>query len=165
MKEAWNIIRMILIMQLIGKGMNKDLDLRAYDCSQPEKLTNYALKEYTCQQIPLPQQEPEPIFYLVQKQCQHTARGHVCSLIVSKFTYICTNPVLAAHQRLAGIPEIEIPYKINRDDCHTMITQRKFKGPDGKKHQVPMGKTSILTFFTVGRQEISGSTIVCQENK
>ena len=113
MKEAWNIIRMILIMQLIGTDTTKDLDLRAYDYSQPEELTNYALKENTCQQIPLPQQEPEAIFSLVQRQSQHTARGHACSLIVSNFTYVCTNSVLAAHQRLAGIPEIEIPYNIN----------------------------------------------------
>ena len=121
-KEAWNIIRMNLILQLIRKGMTKDLDLRAYDCSQPEELTKYALKENTCYQIPLPQQEPEATFSLVQKQSQHTARGNVCSLIVDKFTYVCTNSILAAHQRLAGVPEIEIPYKIDRDDCHTMIT-------------------------------------------
>ena len=43
-----------------------------------------------------------------------------------------------------------------------MITQQKFERPDGKEHQVPMGKTYILTFYTSGRKEISGSTIVCQ---
>ena len=149
-------------MQLIGKGMAKILDLRAYDCSQPEELTNYALKENTCQQLPLPQQEPEATISLVQWQSQHTTRGHARSLIISKFTYVCTNSVLAAHQRLSGIPKIEIPYKIIRDDCHTMITEQKFKGPDGKEYPVPMGKTSILTFFTPGRKEVSGSTIVCQ---
>ena len=56
MRKVWNIIRIIFIMQLIGKGMAKDLDLRAYDCSQPEELTNYALKKHV-PTIPTTQKE------------------------------------------------------------------------------------------------------------
>ena len=80
---------------------------------------------------------------------------------VSKFTYICTSTLVAAHQRLASIPEIEVPTTVTREECHQMITERKWKGPDGVNHPIAMGKKTIFTFFAAGRQEISGSTIQC----
>ena len=77
----------------------------------------------------------------------------------------CTNTLVAAHQRLASIPEIELPQEVSRDDCHSLVTTEEYEGPDGQRHRVPLGKTTVLNFYEKGRQYSEGDTLVCEGEK
>ena len=63
---------------------------------------------------------------------------------------------------MAGVPEIEIPVKVKQEECHTWVTTGKYRGPDGREHQVDMSRTNLLNFNEYGRQEVSGDSIICE---
>ena len=145
----------------INTDPTRNITLRAYDCSQPFNLNNIDLDTTACQTDSKEETRPEETFSITQKQSQHRADGHICRKTISRFTFICTNSFVAAHQRLAAIPEIELPTKVTPEECQELISKQKWVGPDGVQHNVPMGKTTILTFYETGRQETNGNTITC----
>ena len=165
------ISKVIMIMGLmtqttLARPSDQDsINLQAFDCSKPQQVNNFALDQHTCGNTTIGNIEPEEKFSLIQKQEYFYATGHACRKKISRFTYVCTNNLVAAHQRLAGVPEIEIPAPVTKNECHAMITNGEFLGPDGVKHKVKKGAMNIFTFFEAGRQEISGSTIVCEGEK
>ena len=138
-------------------------NLTAYYCETPKRLENYAIlpRNVPCNDT-REQNQNYGSYSIVQKQAYSHANGFKCSRTVSRFTFICTNSLVASHQRLAAIPEIEVPQEMSRDECQRLARTEKYEGPDGKQHKTPLGHTTILTFFEKGRQEVSGSTLVCQ---
>jgi len=59
------------------------------------------------------------------------------------------------------VPQVEVPQEISREDCDSLVKTQEFEGPDGVRHRVPLGQTTVLRFHEAGREEISGATIVC----
>jgi hypothetical protein len=144
-----------------GKEIN-NFSFIAYDCGQPTNIANFAVDKKVCP----PEADPTPhttgVFSLAQKQTRMIARGHKCKRVISRFTVVCSSNLIASHQRLATIPEIEIPESVPLIECRELIKKGFFHGPDGKDHEVKVGATTVFNFHTAGREEVSGSTIVCQ---
>ena len=65
-------------------------------------------------------------YSLLQKVNTQFATGHKCSQVLSKFTYVCANSLVASHQRLATIPEIEVPTTFTPDQCREMVATKQF---------------------------------------
>ena len=106
--------------------------------------------------------EMEQTYSILQEQESHDAKGHRCSKIVSRFTYVCHNNLVASHQRLATIPQIEVNEELTSEECQRMAIGGVYRGPDHHDHPVTMDHTTILNFHEAGRQEISGATIICE---
>ena len=150
-------------MTTMTNGMETDTSLTAFHCQSPINLRDYRIlpRDVDCTTHDAEDAKYKP-YSIVQKQTFSHADGFKCTKIVSQFTFICTSTLVAAHQRLAKIPSIELPVEVSRDDCHSLVTTEEYEGPDGQRHRVPLGKTTVLTFYEKGRQEVSGDSVVCQ---
>ena len=147
----------------MANGTETDTNLTGFHCESPVNLQDYRIlpRDVDCT-VHEAEDTMEKPYSIVQKQDFSHADGFKCTKRVSRFTFICTSTLVAAHQRLAKIPEIELPQEVSRDDCHSLVTTEEYEGPDGQRHRVPLGKTTVLTFYEKGRQEVSGDSVVCQ---
>ena len=150
-------------MTTMANGTETDTNLTGFHCESPVNLQDYRIlpRDVDCT-VHEAEDTMEKPYSIVQKQDFSHADGFKCTKRVSRFTFICTSTLVAAHQRLAKIPEIELPQEVSRDDCHSLVTTEEYEGPDGQRHRVPLGKTTVLTFYEKGRQEVSGDSVVCQ---
>ena len=150
-------------MTTMANGTETDTNLTGFHCESPVNLHDYRIlpRDVDCT-VHEAEDTMEKPYSIVQKQDFSHADGFKCTKRVSRFTFICTSTLVAAHQRLAKIPEIELPQEVSRDDCHSLVTTEEYEGPDGQRHRVPLGKTTVLTFYEKGRQEVSGDSVVCQ---
>ena len=105
---------------------------------------------------------PLETYTLVQEVNEVYTDGVRCELIQSKFTYVCTNTLVASHQRLATVPEIEIPIPISIAKCHKMSKQMLYLGPDHNHYKLKLDQVSVFTFHTQGQQEVSKHTVICE---
>ena len=152
------------MMMTILNMVNGTMTLTGYLCDHPTRVQDYRVLPFNQSACWAPKAEPtqENIYSIVQKQTYARANGTKCSKQISRFTFVCTHNLVAAHQRLARIPEIEVPVKVKQGECHTWVTTGHYPGPDGKQHRVDIGRTTILTFYEHGRQEVSGQSIICE---
>ena len=104
----------------------------------------------------------EQTYSILQEQDSHDATGYRCSKIVSRFTYVCHNNLVASHQRLAAIPQIEVTEELTTEECQRMAVNGIYRGPDHQDHPVQLDHTTIFNFHEAGRQEVSGATIICE---
>ena len=150
------------LLTTMTNGM-ETMNLEAFRCDSPVNLQDFQVVTHneSCGRLPM-QRDPLQRYAIVQKRSYNKAAGFKCTKRVSRFTFICTSNALAAHQRLAAIPEIELPQDMARDDCHSLVTDEEYEGPDGARHKVPLGKTTVLRFHEAGREEVSGQTVVCE---
>ena len=156
---------MMMTMAIMNMSMtNGDMTLTGYLCDHPTRVQDYRVLPFNQSACWSPKAPAikEDTFSIVQKQTYAMASGTKCSKKISRFTFVCTHNMVASHQRLASVPEIEINVKVKQEECHTWVNTGKYRGPDGKQHQVDMGRTNLLNFYEAGRQEVSGSTIVCE---
>ena len=139
-----------------------DIKLRAFSCSSPRHLRDYQITHnYSCGPTTTPlTSEPRP-YTIAQKKSYNKASGFKCSKRVSRFTFICTSNAVAAHQRLAAVPVIEVPEEVSWEECNKLVTTQEYEGPDGVRHATPLGKTTVIQLHEAGREEITGQTIVC----
>ena len=154
----------MMMMMTILNMVNGTMTLTGYLCDHPARVQDYRVLPFNQSACWAPKAEPaqENIYSIVQKQTYARANGTKCSKQISRFTFVCTHNLVAAHQRLARIPEIEVPVKVKQGECHTWVTTGHYPGPDGKQHRVDIGRTTILTFYEHGRQEVSGQSIICE---
>ena len=159
---------MTMMMTTQATKMNIDMDrpdnqwtLEAYDCNALRNLSSWSIAD-TCLKEEEPPDEEEREFTLVQQQTYVLAKGHKCSIIVSTFTMVCSNNLLASHARLAAVPEIERNQEVTIEECRRMATDHLIKGADGADHEVLPGQERIFTFHAAGRNEVSGQTMICQ---
>ena len=75
---------------------------------------------------------------------------------------VCTTNLIANHQRLAAVPEIEVPQTVETEECHEMVRTKKYIGPNKRPYQIKIGTTHIFTFFTAGHEEVNKNTIICE---
>ena len=157
---------MLLMMITRTNGMETNMNLTGFHCDSPINLRDYRIlpRDVVCTDQPV-EKPVNRVYSIVQKQAFSHADGFKCTRRVSRFTFICTNTLVAAHQRLASIPEIELPQEVSRDDCHSLVTTEEYEGPDGQRHRVPLGKTTVLNFYEKGRQYSEGDTLVCEGEK
>jgi hypothetical protein len=135
--------------------------LEAYDCNSLKNLTSWSITD-TCTKEEEPPDGEEKDFTLVQEQASVLAKGHKCTMIVSKFTMVCTNNLMASHQRIASVPQIEVPKEVTIEECRRMAAEHLIKGADGVDHEVLPGQERIFTFHAAGRNEVSGMTMICE---
>jgi hypothetical protein len=145
-----------------GNTIGDHFSFAAYECERPTDIANFAVDKNVCPPHLAPEPQTSGVFSLVQKQTRSIAKGHKCQRVISKFTVVCSSNLIASHQRLATIPEIEIPEKVPVEECQQLIRDGFFHGPDGREHRVKIGTTGIFNFHTAGKEEVSGSTIVCE---
>ena len=131
------------------------------DCTQPQQLQSFRMDQESCKGK---LQDPgiQHTYAILQEQDSHDAKGYRCSKIVSRFTYVCHNNLVASHQRLATIPQIEVTEELTTEECQRMAIGGIYRGPDHQDHPVQMDQTTIMNFHEAGRQEISGATIICE---
>ena len=155
---------MLMTTMTLVNTVKGDMTLTGYLCDHPTRIQDYRVLPFNqsaCWAPKAPPIKAEP-YSIVQKQTYAMATGTKCSKKVSRFTFVCTHNLVAAHQRMAGVPEIEIPVKVKQEECHTWVTTGKYRGPDGREHQVDMSRTNLLNFNEYGRQEVSGDSIICE---
>ena len=94
------------------------------------------------------------------------AKGYRYSKIVSRFTYICHNNLVASQQWLASIRQIEITEELTTEECQRMAIGGIYRGPDHQDHLVKLDHTTInygiMNFHEADTQEVSGATIICE---
>ena len=154
---------LLMLLMMTTKTNGLETSLRAFSCDSPIKLQDYQVAHHneSCGRLPSQQDQRLHSYTIVQKRSYNKAAGFKCTKRVSRFTFICTSNALAAHQRLATVPQVEVPQDISGEDCKQLITTQEYEGPDGVRHKAPIGKTTVLRFHEAGREEISGQTIVC----
>ena len=52
---------------------------------------------------------------------------------MSQFTYVCSNSLVASHQRLATIPQIEVTEELTTEECQTKTNFAAMKLFETKK--------------------------------
>ena len=131
------------------------------DCTQPKQLQSFRMDQDSCTGLA---KDPgiEDTNSVLQEQDSHDAKGYRCSRIVSQFTYVCSNSLVASHQRLATIPQIEVTEELTTEECQRMTIEGIYRGPDHQDHPVIVDQTTIMNFHEAGRQEVSGATIICE---
>ena len=158
----YGMMMMLTIMNL--NTANGNMTLTGYLCDHPTRVQDYRVLPFNQSACwsPKARATKEETYSIVQKQTYAMATGFKCSKKISRFVFVCTHNLVAAHQRLAAVPEIEVPVKAKQEECHTWVTTGKYRGPDGKQHQVDMDRTNLLNFYEAGRQEVSGGSIICE---
>jgi len=131
------------------------------DCTKPRQLKSFRMDKESCMALP-PDPGIESTYSILQEQDSHDATGYRCSKIVSRFTYVCHNNLVASQQRLASIPQIEITEELTTEECQRMAIGGIYRGPDHQDRVVKLDHTTIFNFHETGRQEVSGSTIICE---
>ena len=156
--KAW-MLDLLMILMMTTKINGLEPTLGAFNCNSPLKLQDYQVvaRNDSCGQLPSQFEQTLQPYAIVQKRSYNKATGFKCTKKISRFTFICTANALAAHQRLAAIPQVEVPQDLSREECQELIRTEEFEGPDGVKHRVPLGKTTVLRFHEAGREEISGT--------
>ena len=155
---------LILITTPIANGL--DTELRAFSCSSPSGLKDYMVHyNESCGSPLAPDDQQLRSYTIVQRRNYNPAQGYRCTKRVSRFTFVCTSNALANHQRMASIPQVEVPQDMTREECQNLVMNEEYEGPDGVKYQVPMNKTTVLRFHEAGREEITGGTITCYGEK
>ena len=103
------------------------MNLEAFRCDSPVNLQDFQVVTHneSCGRLSM-QRDQLQRYAIVQKRSYNKAAGFKCTKRVSRFTFICTSNALAAHQRLAAIPEIELPQDMARDDCHSLVTDEEY---------------------------------------
>ena len=154
---------MMMILLTLTDQVN-GITLKGYLCDHPSQIQDYRILPFNQSACWSPKPEPreEKSYSVVQKQVFAKANWAKCSKTVSSFTFVCTHNMIAAHQRLAEVPQIEIPVKVGQEECHTWITTGRYKGPNGRAYSVEMGRTTVLNFYQHGHAEISGESIICE---
>ena len=148
----------------IANGL--DTELRAFSCSSPSGLKDYMVHyNESCGSPLAPDDQQLRSYTIVQRRNYNPAQGYRCTKRVSRFTFVCTSNALANHQRMASIPQVEVPQDMTREECQNLVMNEEYEGPDGVKYQVPMNKTTVLRFHEAGREEITGGTITCYGEK
>ena len=161
----WYLFGLIMTMTTLETTMaNETMTLTGYLCDHPDRVQDYRVLPFNQSACWAPKTEakPEGMYSIVQKQTYALAEGTKCVKTISRFTFVCTHNLVAAHQRLARVPEIEVGVKVRRDECHMWVTTGQYQGPDGRQHRVDMERTTVMTFYEAGRQEVSGSSIICE---
>ena len=151
---------MLLLLTTITKANNK---LKAYDCSKPVKIKNYMINQETCTSK-LNISKPEKLVNatLLQKVEIHEQIGYRCAAQVSRWNLVCTQSLVANHQRLATVPVIEVPELMTAEQCRRIVTTKQYIGPDGKGYRLLVGGSRVLTFNLRGKNEVSGHSVYCE---
>ena len=137
--------------------------LRAYDCSAPTNIKNYMITQKTCTPN-FDAVKPGKLVNatLLQKVEVQEKVGYRCAMKVSRWNLICTQSLVANHQRLATVPIIEVPELVTAEQCRRIVSTKQYVGPDGKGYRLLVGGSRVLTFNLRGKNEISGHSIFCE---
>ena len=163
---SWIMLLLIIIFPTTTTGMNhsnpqESWTFQGQDCTQPKQLQSFRMDQDSCMGLA---KDPgiEDTYSVLQEQDSHDAKGYRCSRIVIRFTYVCSNSLVASHQRLATIPQIEVAEKLTMEECQRMTIVGIYRGPDHQDHPFIVDQTTIMNFHETGRHEVSGATIICE---
>ena len=166
-----HLFSLIMLMLLISyptttTAMNKtkpgeSWTFQGQDCTEPRQLQIFIMVKDSCMGLP-PDPVIESTYFILQEQDSHDAKGYRCSKIVSCFTYVCHNNLVASQQRLASIPQIEITKELTTKECQRRAIGGIYRGSDHQDHVMKLDHTTVFNFHEAGRQEVSGATIICE---
>ena len=106
----WYLFGLMMTMTTLETTMaNETMTLTGYLCDHPDRVQDYRVLPFNQSACWAPKTEakPEGMYSIVQKQTYALAEGTKCVKTISRFTFVCTHNLVAAHQRLARVPGAE----------------------------------------------------------